>query len=82
MDYSKYVDEKTDPIIEEQEMEIEANAFDGSGLMTPQYAGQIAKDLDMDYIPSSAIIRAPFMKGLLVTFDLYILQETWQKKIS
>lgn len=71
VDYSKYVDEKTDPIIEEQEMEIEANAFDGSGLMTPQYAGQIAKDLDMDYIPSSAIIRAPFMKGLLVTFDLY-----------
>lgn len=46
------------------------NSFDGQGLMTPEWAQKIAKFLEWDYTPSEIIVRAPWVKGLLVTMPL------------
>lgn len=52
------------------------NSFDGQGLVDSCYAVKMAKDLGYDYIPSQFIIRAPWIKGLLVNFRWkdYLLQ--------
>jgi len=71
VDFSTYIDENTDPKIEEREMELDFNAFDGSGLVSPEFAQQIADELDVDYLPSTFIVRAPFLKGMVVTFDFH-----------
>jgi hypothetical protein len=44
------------------------NSFDGQGLVDSDYAVKMAKDLGYDYVPSQFIIRAPWIKGLLVNF--------------
>ncbi len=44
------------------------NSFDGQGLVNSDYAVKMAKDLGYDYVPSQFIIRAPWIKGLLVNF--------------
>lgn len=43
------------------------NSFDGQGLMSPEFAGNISKQLGLGYLPSEVIVRAPWVKGLLVT---------------
>ncbi len=42
------------------------NSFDGQGLMSPGWVKRISSYLDLGYIPSELIIRAPWLKGLLV----------------
>ncbi len=50
------------------------NSFDGQGLCDPGYAKQMALDLGYlqsdgtGYVPSQFIIRAPWVKGLVVSF--------------
>ncbi|WP_415279047.1 RNA dependent RNA polymerase [Clostridium perfringens] len=74
VEYSVFKDVK---IFEENELvnkdnfEIKVTAFDGCGLMSPQIAERIARDLKMDYIPSWVTIRSPKMavKGLLTNVD-------------
>ena len=58
-----------DPKIEEKEIQQTFSVFDGQGIMTPTFANQIAYDLELDYTPSSSIIRSAWVKGLLVCFD-------------
>lgn len=41
------------------------NSFDGQGIMSPEWAKQVADHLGLDYMPSAFIIRAPWVKGLL-----------------
>lgn len=70
VDFVTYQGEGLDDIVEEREMSIKANAFDGQGLISPRLAEQWSKELELDYVFSSAVIRAPFIKGLINVFDL------------
>ena len=60
-----------DPKISPKDVEIEFNAFDGQGLVSPKIAKTWSADLELDYIPSAFIVRASFLKGLCVTFDFH-----------
>jgi hypothetical protein len=54
----------------EVDYRVEGKEFcDGCGMMLPSYAEQIAKDLELDYIPSGVNTRYLFNKGMLCTFD-------------
>lgn len=48
---------------------IKANAWDGQGLISPDLAKRWSEELELDYTFSCAVIRAPFIKGLVATFD-------------
>lgn len=50
-------------------IDIDINAFDGAGMISPDMALKWKEDLTLDYLPSSFIIRAPFIKGLVSVFD-------------
>lgn len=58
-----------DDKVTEADYPLKTNAWDGQGLISPRLAEQWSKELEMDYTFSCAIIRAPFIKGLVVTFD-------------
>ena len=60
-----------DDSVEEIEKEIVLNCFDGQGLISPNLARKWAKELEISYIPSTFIIRAPYLKGQVVTFDFH-----------
>lgn len=55
--------------IESKIMDFNMNAFDGSGMICPEMAEKWMQDLQLDYLPSSFIIRGPWMKGLVSVFD-------------
>jgi len=71
VDFVKYKVEGEDDDVSEQELTLKLNAWDGQGLISPSLANQWSTELELDYILSCAIIRAPFLKGLLVTFDFH-----------
>jgi hypothetical protein len=64
-----------DDEVTEQERLLKLNAWDGQGLITPALAERWSQELEMDYTFSSAIIRAPFLKGLVTVFDLVTFSE-------
>mgnify|MGYP007099586346 CR=1 FL=1 len=76
-----YVFEKdnTENDIETKELEIESNLFDGQGLISIEQSEKWSGELELDYIPSCYVIRGPFTKGLLVTFDIHAYCEYYQK---
>jgi hypothetical protein len=80
VDFSHYVSPQDEPVIQEEEKELEFNGAVGQGLMSPEFAEEIKNALDLDYLPSSAIVRAPFIKGLLVTFPIHEFAEKVSKK--
>ena len=47
------------------------NSFDGQGLMTPEWALKVSNYLEVGYLPSEVIVRAPWCKGLLATIDFH-----------
>lgn len=55
--------------IEHRKIDIEQNAFDGSGMISVEMAQIWQKDLDIEYLPSSFIIRSAWIKGLVSVFD-------------
>lgn len=59
------VDDKVDEI----DYPIKANAWDGQGLISPRLAKQWSDELELDYTFSCAVIRAPFLKGMITVFD-------------
>lgn len=67
--------ESDDDVVEEQNMEIEFNLWDGQGLISPKFAQQWADELELDYIPSAFIVRSNFIKGMLCTFDFHTYAE-------
>lgn len=69
VNFSTYISPTEDPVIEKRTDVFEFNGADGQGFMSPEYAKLIGQDLELDYVPSAAIIRCSFLKGLLVTFD-------------
>lgn len=62
-------DEDGQKQIEERIMDMEINAFDGSGIISPEMAKIWSENLNLDYMPASFIVRAPFVKGLVSVFD-------------
>lgn len=67
-----YDNENGEKDIEERLIDFGINAFDGAGMVSPEMAKQWAEDLKCDgYIPSSFIIRAPFVKGAVSIFDFH-----------
>jgi len=55
--------------IEVRNMEVEINAFDGSGIVCPEFAKVWQSNLKLDYMPSSFILRSAWIKGLVSVFD-------------
>lgn len=57
--------------VEVQEIfkDIKLNSADGQGLISPEMARLWAKDMHLNYIPSSFVVRTAFVKGNLVPFD-------------
>lgn len=66
-----YTNEDGDIDIEERSIDFNMNAFDGAGMISPAMAAIWQSDLGLDYLPSSFIIRAPFIKGLVSVFDFH-----------
>lgn len=62
--------ELEDDIIEEKEVDIEYNYFDGMGLITPEQSEKWAKELELDWIPSEWCIRNAWIKGMVCTFPI------------
>lgn len=71
MDYITEDDQGRDIVDENRMVEINANSFDGQGLISPLLSEKWAKELELDYTPANFIIRAPFIKGMVVTFDFH-----------
>lgn len=61
-----------DPTFEEKEIEQTVNVFDGQGLVSVSQAQTWMADLELSYLPSSFLFRAPFAKGLLVVLDFHL----------
>jgi len=71
-----------DDDVREIKKEIKCNAFDGQGLISPKLAEQWSAELELDYVFSSAVIRAPFVKGLVTVFDMEKFANTVAKKYT
>ena len=75
VDYAKYIGEGIDPVVEEKDMELEFNYFDGCGMVSPETAKQWSYDLELDYVGSTFGVRSSFLKGMCVTFDFHRFAE-------
>jgi len=71
--------ENGEMVVTDKKKKIKFNLFDGEGLISPHQAEKWAKELEIDYLPATYIIRGAFTKGLLVNFDFHKLCE--QKNI-
>lgn len=58
-------------IIEEKDMELTFNLWDGMGICSPELAIKWANDLELDYTPCSFCIRNYFVKGMVCVFDFH-----------
>jgi hypothetical protein len=63
--------EKSEDVIEERTMPIEFNIFDGQGIISVEQATKWSKELSLDYIPSTFIVRNAFMKGMVCVIDFH-----------
>lgn len=67
-----YDNEQGEKDIEERLIDFDINAFDGAGMVSPKMAAQWAKDLHCDdYVPSTFIIRSPWVKGAVSVFPFH-----------
>lgn len=67
-----YDNEQGEKDIEERLINFDINAFDGAGMVSPEMAAKWADDLHCDnYVPSSFIIRSPWVKGCVSVFDFH-----------
>jgi hypothetical protein len=80
VNFGEWIGEDVDPVVRKMEKELEFNGFDGQSLISPEMSGIWADELGLDYIPSSYIIRAPYTKGQLITFDIHEFAEKIAKK--
>lgn len=58
-----------DYTIERKEVECDFNLWDGMGLISPELASLWSWDVGYEGLAESFIVRAPFVKGLVATFD-------------
>lgn len=83
-----------EPIMEERKAEeIEMDASDGYGLMTPELAARWSEELGLDYVVSGVNTRFSFEKGMVFTFDFrefaekvaggnYIVKDAWGNEVD
>jgi hypothetical protein len=80
-----------DDKIEEKEMKLPFNLFDGQGIISPKQAITWSDNLGLGYIPSAFIIRNIFLKGMVCVFDFhefakkynkYIIKDVWDNDID
>ena len=45
------------------------NLFDGCGAVSVEFAKKIAKELELDYIPSAFCVRCAYVKGMIFVID-------------
>lgn len=64
-------EKEPEDIIEEKDMELNFNLWDGMGICSPELAKQWSEDLDLDYTPCSFCIRNYFVKGMVCVFDFH-----------
>ena len=63
---------KVDDTIDVRHLEnVKMNRTDGMGLISPRMSEVWSRDLGLDYIPSSYVVRQSFLKGLLCTFPIH-----------
>lgn len=55
--------------VEERVMDLPLNSADGQGLIDPEFSNLWAQDMNLDYTPSSFVVRSAFIKGNMVPFD-------------
>ena len=60
---------RTKHYIEKRVMNLTLNSADGQGLVDPEFSKLWAEDMQLDYVPSSFVVRSSFVKGNLVPFD-------------
>jgi hypothetical protein len=70
VDFVTYQGVDEDDEVVEKDHLLKTNCWDGQGLITPKLAKQWSDELELDYTFSCAIVRAPFLKGLITVFDL------------
>lgn len=79
VDYVTVTDDFSDDIVDEREIDVEFNRFDGGGLITPEFAEQWSKDIgiyhpeipeDPGYIACQFCLRQSFAKGMVNTFPI------------
>jgi len=66
-----------DPIVEEKEIEIEFNLWDGMALMSRTFANMIADTFELDFTPAGCVFRGSYLKGMMVTFDFKQFSEEY-----
>lgn len=83
-----------EPIMEERKNEdIEMDASDGYGLMSPTLAARWSEELGLDYVVSGVNTRFSFEKGMVFTFDFhdfadkiaggkYIVKDAWGNDVD
>ena len=64
-------DEKHEDTVDEVDKELGFNIWDGMGLICPLMAEKWSFEIGYEGIAESFIVRAPFVKGLLATFDFH-----------
>lgn len=64
-----FKNEKSEDDIRTEKIDFTMNAFDGAGMVCPEMAERWQQDLELDYLPSSFIVRAAWFKGLCSIFD-------------
>lgn len=64
-----FKNEKGEDDIRTEKIDFTMNAFDGAGMVCPEMAERWQQDLELDYLPSSFIVRAAWFKGLCSIFD-------------
>ena len=69
VDYVVETDKDSDDIIEPRTVDIDFNLFDGSGMISPEFAAKWAEDLGEDYVPCQFCLRSSFTKGMVNVFD-------------
>ena len=57
--------------IEQKEMPITFNVFDGMGLISIQQAKKWSEEIGLNYIPSTFIVRNSFIKGMVAVMDFH-----------
>lgn len=67
----------------EKNISLKSNLFDGQGLVSMGFAETWARDLGLDYTPSSFCVRSSYLKGQCVSFDFHeMAKENGIKKIK
>lgn len=61
--------------ISSEEKECDFNVWDGMGLISPELSKKWSQEIGYNGVAESFIVRAPFIKGLLATFDFHLFSK-------